>query len=143
MIEAVVTVVNPPTSIGVNTSSNMGHRGQAETTEKVLQRYGIISSRRFWILPVHYLEYRAGVNPGRIKLVLYPEYSSGANPGRIKMVLYPEYSSGANPGRVKLVYYLEYSSGVNPGRIKLVEIVPDTCTIQNCFSTWHEFLTGF
>src|SRR5699024_9380707 len=132
MIEAVVTVVNPPTSIGVNTSSNMGHRGQAETTEKVLQRYGIISSRRFWILPVHYLEYRAGVNPGRIKLVLYPEYSSGANPGRIKLVLYPEYSSGANPGRVKLVYYLEYSSGVNPGRIKLVEIVPDTCTIQNC-----------
>ena len=122
MIEAVVTVVTPPTSIGVNTSSNMGHRGQAETTEKVLQRYGIISSRRFWILPVHYLEYRAGVNPGRIKLVLYPEYSSGAN-----------------PGRGMLVYYLEYSSGVNPGRIKLVEIVPDTCTIQNCFSTWHEF----
>src|SRR5699024_5529797 len=137
MIEAVVTVVNPPTSIGVNTSSNMGHRGQAETTEKVLQRYGIISSRRFWILPVHYLEYRAGVNPGRIKLVLYPEYSSGGNPGRGMLIHYLEYRSERNPGRVKLVYYLEYRSGVNPGRIKLVEIVPDTCTIQNCFSTWH------
>jgi len=75
-----------------------------ETTEKVLKRYDIISSRFFWILQIHYLEYGSGTNPGRIEQVHYLEYDSGTNPGRIKRVHYLEYDLETNPGRIKQMY---------------------------------------
>src|SRR5699024_12402302 len=93
-----------------------------ETTEKVLKRYDIISSRFFWILQIHSLEYGSGTNPGRIEQVHSLEYGSGTNPGRIEQVHSLEYGTGTNPGRRVRMHWLESGAATSTGWVGTVHL---------------------